>query len=55
MSFITIPESKITAFIGSKIGGLQAQLQDKVQAKIQTTVSTFVQANSCPTQQTLDK
>jgi hypothetical protein len=55
MSFITIPESKITAFIGSKIGGLQAQLQDKVQAKIQTTVSTFVQANSCPAQQTLDK
>jgi hypothetical protein len=55
MSFITIPESKITAFIGSKIGGLQAQLQDKVQAKIQSTVTTFVQANACPQQQTLDK
>ena len=55
MSFITIPESKVTAFIGSKIGGLQAQLQDKVQAKIQSTISTFVQANACPRQQTLDK
>lgn len=55
MSFITIPESKVTAFIGSKIGGLQAQLQDKVQAKIQSTISTFVQANACPQQQTLDK
>lgn len=55
MSFVTIPESKVTAFIGSKIGGLQAQLQDKVQAKIQSTVSTFIQANSCPQQQTLDK
>ena len=55
MSFITIPESKVTAFIGSKIGGLQAQLQDKVQAKIQSTISTFIQANACPQQQTLDK
>ncbi len=55
MSFITIPESKVTAFIGSKIGGLQAQLQDKVQARIQSTVSTFVQANACPQQQTLDR
>jgi len=55
MSFITIPESKVTAFIGSKIGGLQAQLQDKVQQKIQSTVTTFVQANACPRQQTLDK
>jgi hypothetical protein len=55
MSFITIPESKVTAFIGSKIGGLQAQLQDKVQQKIQSTITTFVQANACPQQQTLDK
>ncbi len=55
MSFITIPESKVTAFIGSKIGGLQAQLQDKVQAKIQSTITTFVQANACPQQQTLDR
>jgi hypothetical protein len=55
MAFITIPESKVTAFIGSKIGGLQAQLQDKVQAKIQSTIMTFVQANACPQQQTLDK
>jgi len=55
MSFVTIPESKVTAFIGSKIGGLQAQLQDKVQAKIQSTISTFVKANGCPSQQTLDK
>jgi hypothetical protein len=55
MSFITIPESKVTAFIGSKIGGLQAQLQDKVQQKIQSTITTFVQANACPRQQTLDK
>jgi hypothetical protein len=55
MSFITIPESKVTAFIGSKIGGLQAQLQDKVQGKIQSTIATFVSANACPQQQTLDK
>jgi len=55
MSFITIPESKVTAFIGSKIGGLQAQLQDKVQEKIQSTITTFVKANACPQQQTLDK
>jgi len=55
MSFVTIPESKVTAFIGSQIGGIQAQLQDKVQAKIQSTVTTFVQSNSCPPQQTLDR
>lgn len=55
MSFVTIPESRVAAFVGSKIGALQAQLQDKVQQKIQSTITTFIQANACPAQQTLDK
>ena len=54
MAYVTIDESKVTAFIGSQIGSIQQTLVDKVQTKIESTVTTFVKANSCPTQATLN-
>lgn len=54
MAYLTIPESKVTAFIGSQIGSVQQALVDKVQSKIQDTVTTFVKSNTCPPQQTLN-
>lgn len=55
MAFVTIDESKVAAFVGSKIGQVQQQLQDKVQQKIEETITTFVKANACPPQATLNR